>query len=161
MSMAPKIILWLFVLNLGIVVGAGLYEARISVARWIGPSPAAGPGWHAEEARRDDTGRRFWSFTTTGPLTLLTLANLWAAFQSVGALRAWWLTAAFAALGDRVFTFAYFIPQMIGLLHVSDSPEARMRSLRWARLNYLRQALVLVAWIAALQSFALLSLRSS
>jgi hypothetical protein len=69
--MFPKLLLWLFVVNLGIVFGAGMYEARISVARWIGPSHAAGPGWHAEEARRDDTGRRFWAFTTTAPLTLL------------------------------------------------------------------------------------------
>jgi Domain of unknown function (DUF1772) len=160
MLMAPKILLWLFVVNLGIVFGAGMYEARISVARWIGPSHAAGPGWHAEEARRDDTGRRFWSFTTTAPLTVLTLANLWAAWQSGGAIRAWWLTAAFAALGDRIFTFSYFIPQMIGLLGAADSPDARARSMRWAQLNYVRLTLVLVAWIAALQSFALLSMRS-
>jgi len=160
MAMLPKVVLWLFVVNLGVVFGAGIYEARISVARWIGPSHAAGPGWHAEEARRDDTGRRFWAFTTTAPLTLLTIVNLWAAWQSGGALRTWWLTAAIAALGDRIFTFSYFIPRMVGLLTAADSPEARARSLRWAHLNYVRQALVLVAWIAALQSFALLSLRS-
>jgi hypothetical protein len=90
----------------------------------------------------------------------LTIVNLWAAWQSGGALRTWWLTAAIAALGDRIFTFSYFIPRMVGLLTAADSPEARARSLRWAHLNYVRQALVLVAWIAALQSFALLSLRS-
>jgi hypothetical protein len=27
--------LWLFVINLGIALGAGLYEHRIVVARWI------------------------------------------------------------------------------------------------------------------------------
>jgi hypothetical protein len=75
--------------SLGIVFGAGIYEARISVARWIGPSHVSGPGWHADEARRDDTGRRFWGFTTTGPLTLLTVANLWAAWQSSPPIRMW------------------------------------------------------------------------
>ena len=89
----------------------------------------------------------------------MTIANLWVAWQASGQIRTWWLIAALAALGDRIFTFSYFIPQMIGLLGAADSPEARARSLRWAHLNYVRQALVLVAWITALQSFALLSTR--
>ncbi len=154
--MIPKLLLWSFVVNLGIVFGAGIYEARISVARWTGTSQASEPHWHAEEARRDDTGRRFWGFTTTVPLTLLTVANLWAAWQSSGPIRVWWLTAAGAALADRIFTFSYFIPRMIGLLRSADSPEARASATRWAHLNYIRQLLVLIAWLAALQAFALL-----
>jgi hypothetical protein len=158
--MISKLLLWLFVLNLGVVFGAGIYEARISVARWIGPSRASGPGWHAEEALRDDTGRRFWAFTTTVPLTLLTLANLWAAWQSFGPIRIWWLAAALAALADRIFTFSYFIPRMVGLLRAGDSPEARATMMQWATLNYVRLLLVLVAWLASLQTFALLYARS-
>ncbi|HZS38362.1 MAG TPA: DUF1772 domain-containing protein [Polyangia bacterium] len=157
--MTTKILLWLFVLNLGVVFGAGIYEARISVARWIGRSEASGPAWHPEEALRDDTGRRFWVFVTTVPLTLLTLANLWAAWQSSGELRAWWLIAALAALGDRLFTFGYFIPRMAGLLRAADSPEARATMSQWAHLNYVRLALVLVAWLAAMQTFAILYTR--
>ena len=33
----------------------------------------------------------------------------------------WWLIAALAALADRIFTFAYFIPRMVGLLRAADS----------------------------------------
>ena len=155
--MIAKVLLWSFVLNLGVVFGAGVYEARITVARWIGPSPSSGPGWHADEARRDDTGRRFWAFTTTIPLTLLTLANLWAAWHSSAPVRAWWLVAALAALADRVFTFSYFIPRMIRLLRVTDSAPARASALQWSRLNHVRNALVLVAWCAALETFSLVS----
>src|SRR5260370_34619560 len=158
--MIPKALLWLFGLSLGVGFGAGIYEARISGAGWIGPSQASGPGWHAEEALRDDTGRRFWAFTTTIPLTLLTLATLWAASQSSGPIRMWWLSAALAALADRIFTLTYFIPRMVGLLRAADSPEARAKMMQWANLNYLRQLLVLVAWLAALQTFALLYARS-
>jgi hypothetical protein len=32
-----------------------------------------------------------------------------------------WLVAAFAALGGRILTFAYFIPAMVGLLERADS----------------------------------------
>jgi hypothetical protein len=147
----------LFVLNLGIVFGAGVYEARISVPRWLGASERA---WHAEEALRDDTGRRFWAFTTTVPLTLLTLANLWVAWQSSGTVRTWWLIAVLVALAERVLTFSYFIPRMVGLLRAADSPETRARMMQWANLNFLRQLLVLVAWLAALQTFALVYAQS-
>src|SRR5450432_1610856 len=133
--MIAKTLLWLFVVNLGVVFGAGIYEARISVPRWIGVSHAPAPGWHPEEAQRDDTGRRFWAFTTTIPLTLVTLANLWAGWQSSGGIRIWWLTAALAALADRVFTFSYFIPRMVGLLRLTDSPETRASMTQWANLN--------------------------
>jgi hypothetical protein len=30
-----SVILWLFVINLGVVVGAGLYEHRIVLSEWI------------------------------------------------------------------------------------------------------------------------------
>jgi hypothetical protein len=71
--------------------------------------------WNPEAARQDDTGLRFWAFVTTGPLTLITVANLLFA-RRASALRSWWLTAAAAALCDRVFTFAYFVPTMVGLI---------------------------------------------
>jgi hypothetical protein len=149
------IALWLFVINLGVAFGAGLYEHRIVVARWISASPQGGAHWNAEAARQDDTGRRFWGFVTTVPLTLLTLANLAAAAQAQGTLRVWWLAAALAALADRLFTFSYFIPSMIGLMRMTDSPDAVVVATRWSNLNYLRHAIVFVAWIASLRTFAL------
>ena len=69
-SATETTLLWLFVINLGIAFGAGLYEHRIVVPRWIDSSAGTGTHWNAEAARRDDTGRRFWAFVTTLPLTL-------------------------------------------------------------------------------------------
>jgi hypothetical protein len=149
------ILLWLFVVNLGIAFGAGLYEHRIVVPRWISSSPGSDVHWNAEAVRQDDTGRRFWAFVTTVPLTLLTLANLFAAWRASGAVRSWWLAAALAALADRAFTFSYFIPTMIGLMNVADSPESVAVATRWWNLNYLRHAIVLAAWLASLTTFAL------
>jgi hypothetical protein len=148
------IALWLFVINLGIAFGAGLYEHRIVVSRWITFSAEGGRHWNAEAARQDDTGRRFWAFVSTIPLTLLTLANLFLAWRSAEAVRGWWLAAAVAALAERVFTFSYFIPTMVGLMRAPDSPESAATATRWANLNYLRHAIVLVAWLAALKAFA-------
>lgn len=149
------LLLWLFVINLGIAFGAGLYEHRIVVSDWIATSPD-GAHWHGDVARDDDTGRRFWVFVTTVPLTLLTLVNTYAAWQSTGLLRFWWLVAALAAMADRLFTFTYFIPTMVGLTSAPDSPAAVSTAIRWSHLNHLRHALVLVAWLAALRAFGLL-----
>ena len=150
------VLLWLFVINLGVAFGAGLYEHRIVVSEWITSSSESGTHWHADTARRDDTGRRFWAFVSTGPLTLLVLANLFAAWQMSGSLRVWWLVAAFAALADRAFTFSYFIPTMVGLMRAADSPESVAIATRWWNFNYLRHALVLTAWLASLKTFSLL-----
>ncbi len=119
-----RALLWLFVINLGIPLGAGLYESRIVVPRWISGSSDGVQHWNAEAARRDDTGRRFWGFVTTVPLTLLTLANL-------------------------------FIPTMVRLMRAPDSPESVAVAIRWARLNYVRLAILLAAWLTALKAFSL------
>jgi hypothetical protein len=150
-----RILLWLFIINLGIAFGAGLYEHRIVVSRWISFSPEYGTHWHAEAARRDDTGRRFWAFVTTLPLTLLTLANLFGAWRASGAVRGWWLAAGLAALADRAFTFSYFIPTMVKLMGATDSPESVAVATQWWNLNYLRLAIGLAAWLATLRTFAL------
>ncbi|MGH7845825.1 MAG: DUF1772 domain-containing protein [Candidatus Binatia bacterium] len=157
----PKILLWLFVINLGIAFGAGLYESRIVVPQWISFSPESGYRWNAEAARHAETGLNFWVYVTTVPLTLLTLANLIAAWRARGAIRRWWLTAAVAALGDRIFTFSYFIPTMLKLMRAESfsQPEAVAIATQWANLNYARHAILLAAWLAALKAFSLLGSR--
>ena len=66
-----KVLLWLFVINLGIAFGAGLYEARIEFPQWLIYSAESGYHWNAEVARQANTGPRFWVFVTTIPLTCL------------------------------------------------------------------------------------------
>lgn len=151
---ATSILLWLFVINLGIVFGAGIYEHRIVVARWLASDRRSGVVWNASAAREDDTGRRFWAFTSTVPLTVLTLAALFAAWRSPEGVRSWWLAAASAALLDRVLTFSYFIPKMIGLMAASESAMSAGIATRWSQLNYVRHAIVLAAWLASMKAFA-------
>jgi hypothetical protein len=156
MSATTSIVLWLFVVNLGIAFGAGLYEDRIVVPRWISSSTESGTHWNAEAARLDNTGLRFWAFISTGPLTLLTLLNLLAAWRATGAARGWWLAAALVALAERLFTFTYFIPTMVGLMGAADSPESAAIATRWSQCNHLRHAITLSAWLASLKTLAVI-----
>lgn len=148
-------LLWLFVIFLGIAFGAGIYEERIVVSRWLSSSEDSGRHWNAVAARQDDTGRRFWAFVTTVPLTLLTLANLTVAWGAPSPVRGWWLTAAMLAVGERIFTFVYFIPTMVSLMRASDSSESVTKAIQWANFNYVRLAIALAAWLAALSTFSL------
>jgi hypothetical protein len=150
-----RILLWLFIINLGVALGAGLYESRIVVPDWTGTASGGTPQWNAAAVRHDDTGRRFWMFVTTGPLTLLTLASAIVAWSAPRGARRWWLGAAAAALADRALTLGYFIPTMIRLSRtgtpVSDATDVAMQ---WASLNHVRHALLLMALLAALKAFA-------
>ena len=141
-------LLWLFIIFLGIAFGAGLYESRVVVPMWTSDPPAS--------LASPDSGRRFWAFVTTGPLTLLTVANLVAALQTQGPARAWWLTAAIVTLVERAATFGYFIPTIIRLQRKPTLTQTAVRTAlaRWVRLNYVRNTLTLVAWIAALKVLA-------
>ena len=78
--------------------------------------------------------------------------NAAAARESNVGLRFW------AALLDRALTFGYFIPTMIWLSRVDFQPEsvAVTKVRQWVRLGYLRHAATLIAWLAALQAFALI-----
>lgn len=150
-----RVLLWLFILNLGIAFGAGLYESRIVFPSWLTGSGVTGYHWNVEVAQADNAGIRFWIYVTTGPLTLLTLANLAAAWRHRGQARPWWAGASVAALADRVFTFSYFVPTMLTLMGGDlTPPEAVERALRWETLNTFRHAIVLIAWLLALKAFA-------
>ena len=154
MSNVASVVLWLFVMNLGLVFGAGLYEHRIGIPRWLREGPAGRERWDAQAARADDVGRRFWAFASTLPLTLLTLASLYLASSAAGPPAAWWRAAALVSLAERLVTFSYFIPVMVRLMKAPDSGAAAVRARRWSRLNYARHGLVLAAWLASLRALA-------
>jgi hypothetical protein len=147
-----RIALWLFVINLGIAFGAGIYETRIEAPRWL-HSTKTPTGFDAREARVANSGLRFWMYVTTIPLTLLTVASFAAVRYTDHETRKWWLIAAFAAMGDRIIAFGYSIPTLVELT-AGVEPNPRAAAFQWAQLNWLRQLMLLAAWLAALRAFA-------
>ncbi len=151
-----EMLLWAFVLNLGIAFGAGLYETKIILPQWFKKS---GSGYVLDtlSMRETDTGRKFWGFVTTMPLTLLTVINLVFAWQTSGNLYNWWLSAGLITLTERLGTFGCFIPTAIKLMKEEDisSKETTTRIRTWILGNYIRMALNFIGWIAALKALTL------
>ena len=143
----PKVLLWLFVINLGIALGAGIYEQKVVIPQWEHIPPQEWP----------NTGLLFWVYVTTVPLTLLSLANMVAAWLEQGARRRWWLGAAVISVVERIATFSYFIPTMLWLQGTEGLPEAEVQAAlsQWLLLDYGRHVLTLAAWLAALKAFSL------
>ena len=149
-----EILLGLFVINIGLAFGAGLYETRITLPLWFIKSPK-GLQINTEMMIKMDVGRRFWGFVTTIPLTLLTIASLIFAFQMNGAAKNWWLAAAQIILAERFGTFFYFIPTAIKMTKADTftANKASSMALQWKRMNGLRLVLNMAAWLAALMAF--------
>lgn len=84
MHFISTLLLWLFVINLGISFGAGLYEKIIVLPMWFTKFPEIGYRVNVSAMRETDTGKKFWAGVNTVPLTLLTLANLIVSLQMGG-----------------------------------------------------------------------------
>jgi len=142
------VILWLFVLDLGLAAGAGIYEARIVVPLWGSAPP--------QSLHSPDSGRRFWAFLTTVPLTLLVVAGAAAvAIVPMDELRRlWWMIGLGLVAVERGATFLYFIPTMNHLRRAEDFAwqDVRRKFAVWTALNYGRIGLTLLAWFAALKA---------
>lgn len=157
MSMVfAKILLWLLVINLGISLGAGLYESRIQVPQWLIATEPGGYRWDRSAAVAANVGLRFWAFVTTGPLTLLTLANLVALWWAPAPVRNGWLAAVLLVLCERAMTFGYFIPTMIRLMTdgLYSDAEAASRALTWVHAGYARTAATAAGLLMAMKAFS-------
>lgn len=142
----PSILLWLLTINLGIALGAGLYESRVVVSDWPDVPP---PQW-------PNTGVRFWAYVTTVPLTLLTILNGVAAWRDRSSRRQPWLTSVGISVAERAATFGYFIPTMVGLMgRQSLDPDVLASLNQWMTVNYGRHLLTFAAWMFALRALSM------
>jgi len=152
-----ELLLTAYVINLGIALGAGLYETRIVLPLWFRRRDNGDYGVDFEAMRNIDTGRKFWGFVTTMPLTLLTIANLVLAFRSTAPLHDWWVAATAIVVVERLGTFCFFIPTAIRLQKGDNLPGSKISNMvsLWVGANYLRNGLTLVAMALLLKAMLL------
>ncbi len=152
-----EILLACTVINLGITLGAGLYETRMVLPLWFNKSNS-GYSVNFANMQAIDSGRGFWGFTTTVPLTLLMITNLVCSLQSQPLLHNWWVAASIILLLERAATFTFFIPTAIKLQKGERLPAGKISKMVtwWVRLNYVRNALTLTALVIFIKALLVL-----
>ena len=159
-----QIILFLFVINLGIAIGGGLYEALVLVPIWAGAPPDSVLAFHQHQidypAFVTHQGRRFWIVVT--PLVgVLSIATIISGLKANGSHRRWRIIGAGMSLVVVVVTFAWFVPTVLLLMsdEVTTLGKDRIASLAnwWVALNWARAAIYIAAWIMGLRALMMSS----
>jgi hypothetical protein len=157
-----KNLVWMCAVNHGIAFGAGLYEHKVVVPLWIENAADEKCKINSEEMRRTDSGKKFWIFVGTIPLTSLTLCGLYVSYlsKSESKVARWLQLSSVLSLVERSFTFSFFIPNAIRLMNADrenkDRSDLCFIARLWVRLNYVRLLLSGTAWISALSALSLI-----
>ena len=151
--------LWLLVIFVGVQFGAGLYEKQAVVPLWAEVPPdqvvdqmLTSGMWTA--------GRAFWPFVSP-VVAVLAVVNLVVARRSPVDYRGWWLAGSAFMVAYAVFSYSYFVPQMLTLQSSGGAwPAARVESTIawWTGLNYLRMVIGAAGWLCALRALSLSAL---
>jgi hypothetical protein len=157
-----QIILWVFVIWLGLEIGAGIYEALVVVPLWASAVPDSVIGYYQHNAADPrytmNAGLRFWIFATPG-VGLLSIATLLSSFKTRPEHRKWRLAGAGLALLVVISTFAWFVPAIMkltgaGVMSMNPNDIASLATW-WVRLNWVRAVVYVVGWVAALRALTI------
>ncbi len=157
-----QIFLWLFVIALGIEIGAGLYETLVVMPLWTTAPPDSVIAYHQHNAANPqfalNAGGRFWMFNT--PLVgLLAIATLVTGLKTRPEHRKWRIVGTVLTLIVVVFTFAWFVPNIIlltgkGVMAMSPDEVTSLANW-WVGLNWVRVVLYSAGWLAALRALSI------
>ena len=160
--MISKTLLFIFVVVLGIEIGAGLYETLVVLPLWALSPPDSVIEYYKHNAAEPqfalNAGGRFWMFFT--PLTGLTaLLALLSGFRTNPRHRRWRITGSVLALIVVAATFAWFVPNIMKLYSEAvltmSADEVTTLTNQWVRLNWVRVAVYLTGWLCALRAFSI------
>jgi hypothetical protein len=154
-SVVHRVALWLsfaFAVGLGVNVGGALLATTAIFPVWSA-SPEAAAAWTGAV---DET--RF--FVAVSPLVMiLAAATLLASWRAAPEARPWMRVAAVLYILFFVGTLAYFVPGQIAMKGETGAllPPGELGSLlqRWVALNWVRQAVGLVAFTSAIHALGL------
>lgn len=157
-----QLFLWLFVIVLGIELGAGLYETLVVLPLWAAAPPDSVTAFYQHNAANPqftlNAGGRFWMFCT--PLVGLTgLAALLSGLKTRSEHRKWRIAGTILALIVVASTFAWFVPNIIRLnskdvLTMSADAVTSLTNW-WIRLNWVRAVVYSAGWLAALRALSI------
>jgi len=157
-----QLFLWLFVIALGIEIGAGLYETLVVLPLWTHAPPDSVTAYYQLNVANPqfalDAGHRFWMFST--PLVgLMAMATLLSGLRTRAPHRKWRMAGTILALVVVAATFAWFVPNIIRLTGkdvMAMNPDVVTNLTHWwVRLNWVRVVLYVSGWLSALRALSL------
>jgi hypothetical protein len=153
-----RLALCLFVIALGLDIGAGLYESRVVVPLWSGGVPgtlAAGDPYGRVAIA---AGMGFWAFLTPA-VGLLAVVSLGFGLGAPQPRLTWQVAASAIELCAFTMTMVYFKPTLMRLFlgHGTGLSDAAITATvrRWISWNWVRVGLSLAAWGAGLRALML------
>ena len=153
-----EILLWAFVVMVGILTGGGLFERAVLVHVWSSDPPDSVRSWNANPKYALDPPRRFFMYVTL-PVMVLTPWNAFNAWRSDGPERFWLLLSTGLVVLVIAVTVGYFAPLMLALTERkgegmdSDTIVRKVRA--WVTLQYFRLGILFLGWRAAIQALRL------
>jgi hypothetical protein len=154
-----RLALGLFVMALGLYLGAGLYETRVVVPFWSSGIPDSLAAGSPLAQVAVAAGKGFWSIVTPA-MGLFALLSLGFAFRAPQPRLAWQVAASVLALCAFTMTLAYFKPTAIRLFtsHGAGLSEAALATTvrRWVGWNRVRVGVSVAAMGAGLRALMLL-----
>lgn len=156
-----QIFLWLFVVAVGLELGAGLYETLVVMPLWALAPPDSVVAYHQHNVAYPqfalNAGGRFWWIFT--PMTgLMSLAALISGLKTRAQHRKWRMTAAVLVLIVVAFTFGWFVPNI--MLLSSGGPGLNGEQIAgltnwWVRLNWVRVVFYAAGWLCGLRAMTI------
>jgi hypothetical protein len=153
-----RIALWLFVIALGLDLGAGIYEGRIVVPLWANGVPDTLAEGNPFARVAIDAGMRFWAYMTS-TVAVLAVVALLSGLTAPAAQRAWQTFATLFELVAVAMTLLYFRPTLVRLFigHGEGLSAHAVTSIvhRWVLWSRVRIGISFIAWLAALYALTL------
>jgi len=113
-----QIILWLFVVAVGLEIGAGMYEMILVVPLWANGAPESVVAFYQQNVANPqfalNAGPRFWMFMTP-TVGLLAIATLLTSFKTAARHRKWRIAGSALIIFIVAATFAWFVPNIMRL----------------------------------------------
>jgi hypothetical protein len=157
-----QILLWLFVILSGVVVGAGLYEMRVTVPLWANSPPES--AWYWEAVRNanpqyvPNSGARFWIFVTPTHL-LLSVATLIAGLTTRREHRRWLFASTAIFIILHISALVWFVPTIDAIRASQSLGLSRgwviTRTHLWVSLSWVRASIVIAGFVAGLRALTI------
>ncbi|MFT3745229.1 MAG: hypothetical protein QM785_13160 [Pyrinomonadaceae bacterium] len=156
-----RFFLFLFVVVVGLEIGAGLYETLVVLPMWALNAPDSVVAFYQHNQANPDfainAGGRFWIFLT--PLVgLVAIITLLTGLKTTGSHRKWRTAGTVIAIVVVTVTFAWFVPNLLRLLyHVPEMTSADIATTanRWYVANWGRVVVGMTAWLCGLRALSI------